>query len=726
MRRRISHRMAGSVGAGLLLAVAAAQADDVCMAPVRAAAPGGDQNIISITANRSESQARSQLSLEGGVELVHAQRLLQAERLRFDQKNGLIEARGAITLREGDFEIQGESVEINLRTATAHFGGGRYQVAGQPGRGAAGDLLIEGAQRITLRDASYTTCPPGDDTWFIRAGNIELKPFENEGSASHVRLEFMDVPFLYLPYINFPLGQRKTGLLVPNFGTSNTTGTEFELPFYWNIAPHRDATISPRYMSKRGTQLKTEFRYLNPRSAGVMTLEYLPEDRVNWEERALFGVEHVNYWSQWRGEVDYLQVSDVDYMRELGARRDEVSASVLPRSMGMSYADGGLWFEGRLSDFQLVDDVLTSQDHPYNRLPQLRLRTQQPLGSDWIFDFAGEFVHFDRNDSVTASRLDLEPGLAYRVEDSAGYLMPRIALRDTRYWLDGQKPGDDDRPARTLPLFTFDSGLWLERDWHIFNDLYRQTLEPRLFYLYVPYRRQEGMISDAAGPADMVFDSVEAEFHFDQMFATNRYTGADRMGDASQLTLALTSRLFDDRGSQRLRMRIGQTYYFSDRRVQLPGVAAEESHRSDVLLGLDGRVHEHWWADGLAQWSGDDDRLDKGNLRLAYDTETRHHADLALNYRRDITKQASLLVRWPLMRQWLLMGQWTHSFYEDRTLSAAAGVEYGDCCWSLRVAARHYISDNDGSTNTAIALQLELKGLANVGSNIAGFAEPKD
>lgn len=716
--------MAAGAGAGLLLAAALAQAGDVCQAPPPPPAPtGGDEGVITINANRSESQARARLSLEGGVELVHGQRLLQAERLLFDQRQGVIEAAGAITLREGGFEIQGERVELDLRQGTAHFSGGRYQVAGQPGRGSAGDLLIDGAARVTLREASFTTCPPGDDAWFIRAARIELKPLENEGNASHVRLEFMDVPFLYLPYIDFPLGQRKTGLLAPSFGTSSTTGNELELPFYWNIAPHRDATLTPRYMSERGTQLQTEFRYLNPDNDGTFTLDYLPEDRKTGDERGLLGLQHRQFWNRWHGRIDYLQVSDENYMRELGARRDEVSASLLPRALGVSYAAEGLWFEGRLSDFQPVDETLAGAQQPYRRLPQLRLRAQRPLAADWALDLAGEFVHFERNDSVSASRLDLEPGLSYHYTREAGYLTPRLALRDTRYRLDGQAPGADAHPSRTLPLFTLDGGLWLERTWRILGDDYRQSLEPRLYYLYAPYRDQQGMISDASGSSDVVFDSAEAEFHFDQMFTTNRFSGADRVGDANQLTLALTSRLFDVSGGQRLRARIGQSYHLSDRRVQLPGAAAEKSHRSDVLVGLDGRVHEHWWADGLAQWSGDDDVLDKGNLRLAYELDPRHHADLALNYRRGLTKQASLLARWPLMRQWLVMGQWTHSFYEDRTLSAAAGIEYSDCCWSLRAAVRHFINSNDGSTDTAFALQLELKGLANVGSNIAGFAQ---
>jgi len=706
---------------GLLLVTQAVLAETVCYPPARPAQPpqagGGDEQTIYITAERSESRSESHIKLDGGVQLIQGSRLLQAEQVEYDKQLGRISAQGQITISEQQLTIRGERAEIDTEQQSVVVSQGHYQILGQPGRGYAGELAIQGRQRITLDQASYTTCPQGQDVWMIKAGNIQLEPEKNQGIARNMRLELLGVPVLYLPYINFPLGERKTGLLAPSLGSSASTGSELLTPFYWNIAPHRDATFTPRYMSNRGTQLQAEMRYLNQASYGQVDLEYLPNDQVTRQDRGYFALNHQGFKGPWQGSLQLQHVSDIHYLQDLVSDKQRVSRRLLENHGEISYGSSYWQMQAGIDGFQTVDQTLTDEQRPYRRLPYLTFNSDYPIYPHWQLQLQGEAVHFDRPDSLRASRLHLQPALQGSYHWSAGYLQPTLAWQATQYWLADQQAGSDAQPQRQLPRVSIDSGLWLERQWAGGT---HQTFEPRLNYQYIPYRQQHDLARDRDGNQQL-FDSGYREFDFDNLFASNRFTGLDRIGDENRLALSLTSRWYDSRGQQRLQARVGQARYLAERRVQLPGDATETSDYSNLLAALDGRIHRHWTAQSLAEWSADDDRLQKGRLQLRYQRDSQRYLNFALNYRRELLKQANLRGLWPLSSRWSVMADISYALNDQQTRDATLGLAYQDCCWGIRMAARRYINDDDGSTNTALALQFELRGLTSVGSNISGF-----
>lgn len=720
--RRITLPLLGTLS--LLGLAPSVQSAPVCQAPAAIPAapftPRAD-DAIQIQADRVESVGRTRIRAEGHIEFQHQSRYLRAEQLNFAKDDGFLTAEGNILLQEEGLSVTGASAEFNTDAKRIKITGGEYQLSEQFGHGGAGELEITPTQ-IRLSDASYSTCPPGEEDWLIRASSIRLQPAKNLGEATHMRLEFMDVPFLYLPYVQFPLGARKTGFLVPVFGTSNSTGQDIQLPFYLNIAPPLDATLTPRWMSRRGDMLLGEIRYLTTFGAGQLEAERLGEDKVTQTERNYFSFHHQGTHGRVRHYADFAWVSDIDYLRDLSTQRDEVSLAVLQRDLGVNYLSEAWRFDARLLGFQSLDERLGPAEEPYQSLPQLRLQGYHALNGLLTVELDAELAYFDQDRRLAAARLDLQPALTMNLAGEAGYLKPRVALRDTRYRLAEHAAGESSHPARTVPIFSLDSGLTAERTVTFKKSAYRQTLEPRLFYQYVPYRDQQGLIRDETGN-DVVFDTLEAELDFDQLFRTNRFIGADRQSDADQLTAVLSSRLFDDAGQQRLRLRASQTYYFADQRVVLPGEMPESATSSGLLAGFDVWLHKYWTLDGLAQLSSEDFKPEHGKLRIIYQGEQERYLDWNLNYRRGLVKQSGLLARWPLGQSWIGVAQWDYSFLLNQTLKATLALGYEDCCWSLRLAARRYIDENDGSSNTAIAVQFELKGFTSIGTSIAGFED---
>jgi LPS-assembly protein len=709
------------IASAMALSANQAQAAEGCYIPMTEQRPVDlvDDGTIRITAEQSESKGRDYIKLQGDVELTHGGRLLKAQQAEYDKAGNKIRADGGIELTEDTLILHGDTAEIDIGGESASITGGEYQIMGQPGRGYADEIEITGREKIILENASYTTCPPGSDDWLIRASRIGLLPEENEGYAKHMRLEVAGVPVLYLPYINFPLGERKTGLLAPSFGSSNTTGDEIQAPFYWNIAPDRDATLTVRHMSMRGTQLQTELRYLNPNNYGQFNFEVLPDDEIQQQDRGYFDYQHHGNWDSWQLNMDLKQVSDINYHRELSSHRDEVSASVLQRSVMASYHQEQLHFEAAVVDFQLLDETLDAGQHPYSQQPRLNLGYNMSVVEHLQLSFEGEWVHFQRDDSLTAARLDLAPAISMPWIGRAGYLIPRLAIHDTRYWLKDQLPASEENPSRQQPITSIDSGLWFDKEW---GKGLRQTLEPRLYYLYIPYRQQEQLVRDQNGN-QVLFDTAENEFNFENIFSGNRYTGVDRIGDAKQLALALGSRLYNDQGEQLLHLRIGQIYYIDIPKLTLPNEQPLTREQSNLLAELDGRIGDRWQAGAFAEWSNQEDQLETARASLVYQSDIKRRISLGLNYRRGSVKQGTLQARWPFASYWSVMTDITHSFMEGKTRNATLGVEYEDCCWSVRIASRRYISDNDGTFNNAFAIQFELKGLASVGSKISGFAE---
>lgn len=660
------------------------------------------------------------LEFWGQVEIIQDDNAMRADRAVFDRDNNIAEAEGQVQFWSSSLFWEGNKARLELDRDYGRYEDGRYQLLGRRGRGAAGLILDEQQEdRTRLRNVDYTTCDGEVPNWQLAAGSIRLNHATDRGHATNVLFKVRDVPVMYLPYISFPLSdKRKSGFLAPSVGTSRNSGIDLTVPYYWNIAPQQDATIAPRYMGDRGVMLTGEYRYLLPTGRGDVNLEFLPSDNeFNDDDRFLFAFNHEQrlFDDRGRGYITYNQVSDKEYFEDFGHSLSLASTRFLEQRAEYRHSGDRWWARARLWGYQTVDKSIPGTSRPYARLPQVHFSYSPFTGNRRLnLRVLAETTYFDREDSVTGTRIDLRPMVSYPIRTRSSFLEPRLTLQHTHYFLD-DATGISDRQDRTLPIFSVDSGVFLERNLRLFDAPMVQTLEPRLFYLYVPKTQQRDI---------PVFDTGQFDFSFQQLFREDRFSGPDRVGDANQVTLALTSRLIDQKtGWERLRGSIGQIYHFADRSVTLPNREGEDDTVSELVAELATRISRNWQARADLQWDPNDSRTEKGSLLVRYRND--EGAVLNLGYRRRLARtdveQTDLSFRWPLNPQWSLVGRWLYSLPDDQTLEGVGGVEYNSCCWGLRAVARRYLSSTDGVFDTAFFVQIEFKGLGNVGSRTSGF-----
>lgn len=673
---------------------------------------------------------------EGEVELRKQGLAATARKMRYEPPTGELVAEGDVRIQTPDAVVRGPSLRYNLESASGHMEAPRYVLAAQHARGEAARAEFLDKERMRLSSASYTTCGPGQDDWFIRAGSLYLDRSTQEGVARNARVEFMGVPLLYTPWISFPLSrERKSGFLAPSFGTTVTSGAELTLPYYWNIAPNYDATLFPRYMQKRGLQLGGEFRYLDPAYAGRLEAEYL-DDRALGETRTAFKLAHQQQLPFGvTGSLNVQRVSDDNYFRDLATNLAQTAQTVLPQEWVLSFAQGGLSLLGRVQRFQVLQDPKAPVVAPYARRPQLGLSYAK---LDWLgadFRLAGEFTDFASTSLVEGRRVFLYPSIALPLARSWGYLTPKLGVHYTHYSLGADTLGRPDatgtlRPydasaTRVLPILSLDGGLTFERQTALFGRMFTQTLEPRLYYLYVPYKDQSRLPS---------FDTAEADFNFAQIFSENRFVGQDRIGDANQLTLALASRYLDPvTGEEWLRATIGQRLTFKAPQVTLIN-AAPKDRRSNFLAALGGRIVPGLTAEGAWEYDPNRRQTVRTSIGGRYMPEVGKVVNLAYHFNRDSLRQVDASAQWPLAPQWSGLARWNYSLRDRRLIEGIAGVEYSKGCWALRLVTHRFVTATQ-QTSTGVFVQLELSGISHIGSNplallrqsIPGFApsEPR-
>jgi len=682
-----------------------------------------------LDADESRATDNEIFDFSGDVEVRRGNQRLNADTATYNQPQDTVEAHGNIRFEQDGLTVEGDNARLQLGARHGQVEAARYGLVQRHARGESSLLVMEDPNHTRLTQATFTTCNPGNDDWLLHASDLKLDHEKSIGEARNVWLEFKGVPFLYLPYINFPLSdQRKSGFLTPSFGTSDQVGTDIQIPYYWNIAPQRDATLTTRVMSKRGVQLLGEFRYISPTGGGLTNIGYVPYDNVFDKSRTFLSTHNVwNFAPRWSSELEFGYVSDGNYFGELGTSLSVASTTHLERRADATY-HGDFWsFTGRVQSYQTVDESLPSSARPYQRLPQLLVNLnlpQQAYGSNALFN--GEYVHFYRRDSVVGDRIDLQPGVSLPLVNAYGFVTPSLNLRYTQYALDQQTADSGgSSPSRTLPVLSLDSGVYLERDMSWSDAALLHTLEPRLYYLYVPYRDQSSL---------PVFDTNLLDFNYANMFQSNRFSGADRVNDANQITVALTSRLLDkESGRERFNARIGQIFYFSDRRVVLPGNSTETLDVSDIVAELNSSgLIPDWKASASLLWNPQSQDIDKSTLGFEYKPDNQRILKLDYRLRRNELEQTDLAALWPLSQQAdrriNMVGRWNYSLQDGRTLEALLGMEYDTCCWALRVAGRRFVSNVGGDTNNALFLQLELKGLTSFGNRgkrgLAGLLDP--
>ncbi|MBK8163682.1 MAG: LPS assembly protein LptD [Gammaproteobacteria bacterium] len=665
-----------------------------------------------LSADEAEILNRDIVLLRGDIRARQTNQYLRADSATYWKTSDQLHAEGHILYFNDDLAISGENAELSLGRNTGIINETSYDLPSRHARGTAEAATIESKDLTILSGVTYTTCDIEDNAWLLRSSKLRLDQNSGVGTAKNVMLSFKRVPFFYFPYISFPIDdRRKSGFLTPSYAHSNDNGTEFTLPYYINLAPQFDATLTPRLISKRGSMITSELRYLSPINRGQLDLEYLPGDDLAGKDRSLFSFQNMSrFTNHLSSNIDIVHVSDTEYFRELGNSLSLSSITHLRQLASLDYRSD-LWTSAvRLENYQTVDDTIPDDSKPYQRLPQLLFRTIKPDEDGALnYNVFGEYVDFKHDDRISGRRIDLQPSIEYPFRSLSAFLTPTIRLRQTLYTLNSSDPLQDSRPSRTVPSLSMDSGVFLERDSQWGTSAMIHTLEPRLYYLYSPFREQTDI---------PLFDTALPDFSYSQLFRNNRFSGNDRVGDANQISMALTTRFFEkETGSERLRASIGRIFYFKDREVSLNNQPETES-TSDVVAESVASILPKLTSRLDVRWNQESRKIDKGSVHLQYMPNAHSIFNIAYRYRESELEQSDISFLWPLGRHWHIIGRRNYSLLDHRALETLAGLEYQSCCWRTQLVNRRYINDDLGETRENLYIQFELKGLTSIGDSL--------
>lgn len=731
----------------------------------------GDDYPLFIIADHMDGRAGDVTEAEGHVELRRAGTLLMADRATYMPADDEVDATGHVLLMQEGGEIRTPHLRMRMAEQIGFAESADYRVAsniknrfyepqqtlssvssisanasgspmmlhvpssyGLPTQvteprqievgGHAERIDFVGENQMLLTDATYSTCKPGDTDWYFKADQIALDFDRNEGDAKGAALWFKEVPVLYTPVAGFPVGdKRRTGFLHPHWATSTKNGFDFTLPFYWNIAPDYDLTLYPRYLSKRGTQLGGDMRYLDYNYQGFLRFEYLPNDERTGLNRHAYQIQHRHDLGQGLSALfNWNAVSDDTYWQDFSSRLLQTSQTQLPRQLQLSYVPSPGWQSTlQVLRYQtLQPDPTTTIVRPYFLEPQLNITGYQPNISFMDFSMVGQFSRFIHQDvsKVQGDRLVLYPQFSAPIVQPAFQITPKVGLHMTSYNMDRVNAGQEPSFSRVLPVFSIDSTVSFERETRLFDGDYIQTLEPRLYYVRIPYKDQSRY---------PVFDSGLTDFNFSQIFSENRYTGFDRVNDANQLTAAVTSRLLDSTtGIERVKAMIGQRYYFSPQRVAITGETTRQADFSNLVAAITGLVLPKTYSDVTWEYNYNDGRTERFSAGARYQPELGKVFSASYRYTRDplsatpTVDQVDLAGQWPISGGWYGVGRYNYSIRDGKVLEAIAGVEYNAGCWATRVVAQR-LGAISGAPNTTLFFQLELSDFGSLGSNPIGL-----
>ncbi len=666
---------------------------------------------LVVTADQIDGASGSLASLLGSVRLRLGDREITSEALQYDSTQRIVTSNMPSQFRNDDYIIISRSASYDLNREAGIFRNSEFTLVSRGARGKAVEMVIEKSGRAQLSGISYTTCAPGRDSWRLTAAELDLDRNTGIGVARNATLRVGEVPVFYTPYIRFPIdGERHSGFLFPTFGSNTRTGFDARWPYYLNLAPNYDATLTPRFMSDRGTQLGASGRYLFARSTGRINLEYLPSDaQFDNRSRAFGELQHDALLNQRLAlAVHYAEASDPRYLEDLSFTPGLSNSPYLESSARLIYqAPSSYRLQALVQKFQPLAGTLAVDD-PYQRLPELRfdgVTRNEVLNSR--LGLTAIATNFTRTGSVAGTRQVLKPSINWTRDTGAYYTAVQGDFHYTRYQLRDENAQQLDDRQRSLPIVTGDAGLRFARTG---ADGGLQLLEPRLFYLYVPYRDQDGL---------PIFDAGQTDYDFPQLFARNRFIGEDRIADANQLTTALSYRALNAAGATRFTAAFGQIYRVDPSRVTVPGRAAPDAGSSDYLASGEWRINPRFSSTALLQVSPDTGGFSRTNLGLRY-RSSRYRADFGYRFRSGLLEQYDASGAVPIGRSFKAAARVRYSTKEDRLLDALAGLEYETCCYAVQAAYRRYLVNSAGQIDSGIFLQLELKGLSRLGT---GFEE---
>ncbi|MGH8146014.1 MAG: LPS-assembly protein LptD [Rhodanobacteraceae bacterium] len=682
-----------------------------------------DQAPAQVYGDRFNSPDSNIFHLSGNTALERLDQLLRADSLTYNRSTTAYDAEGNVRYQERGMLFSADSMK---GTTDPEYGVAehvQYQLLTSRGNGTASQAIMLDQDRDKMHQVTYSTCELHHRVWDIEAKTMTMDRDTGRGHAHNVTMRLKGVPFLWLPYMSFPIDHRRqSGFLYPSFGKRSRAGYFFSIPYYWNIAPNYDATFTPVLYADRGAMLDTQFRYLTTTSKGELNLDYIPHDKIAGRDRGYLTFSNqTSLPGNLRWNTSVAHVSDKAWFQDYG-EHTTTSIVRLISSSSYVYGSGDWWNAGVGADwYEITDPGLPDSAAPYRRMPRMYFNADRPIGGlggpEWgVNAEAVRFVNPDLTRMRHGDRFDIFPYLAWPLQGAAWFLRPELGVRYTTYDLPQPAVSNGPtHPSRSVPIFDLDAGLIFERQVHLFGQDYTQTLEPRVFYLRVPYRNQDDLPR---------FDTQPLTFDFWQLFATNSFSGADRQENANNLSLALTTRFLDSNGVERLSASIGQIHYFDPQRVTLyPGQKLADTSGSDYVASLTVALNDNWRLTSTHLWNvhtGDTDVSTVGLQRRLWGDGI---VNFSYRYRHDLLEQANVSAEIPVGAAWKLVAGYDYSLRERRAYDAFAGIEWDSCCTAIRVLTRHYIYDAKNDANNAIMFEIVFKGLGSYGQATDAFLQ---
>jgi len=691
----------------------------------RAFATENSEN-TEISADTTQSSSDGSISLDGNVIVERDLLRVTADHVDYNKQKNTLHFSGNVHIDTEALSLDAEAGAVSMGASNesaskqGKFTNIKFFIPDSNMKGSA-DIIHSGDDnQSTLNNASITSCDLLDPDWLISADEIRLDHKDEYGKADDVVMRFKGVPFLYTPYIEFPTSdKRRSGLLFPLFGTSSSRGIELAVPWYWNIAPNQDALIVPRYMEKRGLELGGNYRYLTKSSNGKLQGAYLPDDDITQEDRYQYRYQHHSQiMSNLSFDVDIQDISDSDYFNDFANSLDTTSQTHLDRNLALRYDLQNWHLKAMVQDIKTIDETAPLDTRPYERLPQLTLIGNEAIASSpLLFTLSSEYVDFTHEDDTktTGTRLTIQPGLQLPLSGAAWYIDPAIKFSHTQYDVGTQSGTTQPVENRNIPISSIDAGLFFERP---FSNGFQQTLEPRLYYLNVPFEDQDNI---------PLFDTSIADFSVAQLFRDNRFVGGDRIGDTNQLTFALTSRILNpNTGNELLRASIGQIYYFEDRKVSLTGDTIDTEKQSNVIAELD--IYWGRWQSNIdLQLDATRGELSQQNYFLHFKSDARHLFNIG--YRKRLVKDSDIIdieqtdtsFVYAFNRNYSGLARWNYSLKDGEDIDTIAGITYDSCCWSIQLLAQRRIQNSTTSNayDNAILVQFVFKGIGSLSGSDA-------
>jgi LPS-assembly protein len=684
----------------LLMSIGLADAQEVCFVPLIGLNLENSllEGQIQVKSEDSEINQDTFARFKGKVEIDSFTARIKADEALLNRQTQTLNATGNVSFQDDKITVSSQSVQLNRISNELLIEKSTYQLNKVQGHGKAEIIGLGEETGINLIESSFTSCPVDDEVWRIQASNIKITPNQSRGVIKHARFYIKDVPVLYLPYFSFPINEEKqSGVLYPSISNNSSTGISVEQPIYWNIAPNYDLTFSPRLMTERGLQLKTEFRYLTENQSGQANIEYLANDQDLGDntDRYFYRLVHSGQIGEnWRVNIDINGLSDDNYIVDLGSDYYNRADTHLYKTLGLSYFSHSLEVTAQFRDFEVLGD------HPdsYRALPEIRLNYLTPIGMGAEFALNSELAYFESGelDNPTATRFHIAPTVRYPFKNQWSEFLAEATVLHTQYIQENiQNLAFQKNVTRTLGQAKVYGSLAFERPVNWFGAQAIQTFEPKVQYLYTSFQDQNNI---------GLYDTTRLFNNFSGLFRGQEFTGLDRISDNNQITVGMTSRFIDENNQERFKLSLGQIFYLKNNQLV---DASKDDDRSALAAELDWKIGSKWYVHTQAQVSTISDEVERSSLSVEYQIAKNKVLQINHRYVRDLSSeeinQVGITASWPIAKNWQWVGRWYHDLALHRTVESYTGVQYESCCWNISFVAQRNLSnrfDDNGSQST--------------------------